>query len=170
MLIKTRKKAPVFPTLNIRTKIDKIGEEFFGPSSSIFVGRFGYPNIFVGPFASIEYSKEQDDPGQWFGKSYQEIIELRSLLLRSKHRQNIKSRTRFINETQELSLAARPADVELTFEKKPVYRITFSNIIQPMGPSASLKEMRLAENPKIDTKVEKIVGDELKAGDASYML
>jgi hypothetical protein len=170
MLIKTRKKATAFPALNIRTKIDKIGEEFFGPSSSIFVGRFDYPNVFVGPLASIEYSKEQDDPRQWFGKSYQEIIELRSLLLRSKHRQNIKSRTRFINETQELSLAARPADVELTFEKKPVYRITFSNIIQPMGPSASLKEMRLAENPKIDSKVEKIVGDELKAGDASYML
>ena len=170
MLIKTRKKAPIFPTLTIKTKIDKIGEEFFGPSSSIFVGRFGYPNVFVGPLASIEYSKEQDDPSKWFGKSYQEIVDLRSLLLRSKHKQNIKDKTRFIDETRELSLAKKPADIELTFEKKPIYRITFSSIVQPMGPSASLKEMRLAENPKISSNVEKIVGDELKASDASYLL
>jgi len=107
--------------------------------------------------ASIEYSKEQDDPSKWFGKSYQEIVDLRSLLLRSKHKQNIKDKTRFIDETRELSLAKKPADIELTFEKKPIYRITFSSIVQPMGPSASLKEMRLAENPKISSNVEKIV-------------
>ena len=170
MIIKTRGKAPIFPTLNIKTKIDKIGEEFFGPSSSIFVGRFGYPNVFIGPLASIEYSKEQDDPSKWFGKSYQEIVDFRSLLLRSKHKQNIKDRTRFVAETQELSLSAKPVDVELTFEKKPIYRITFSNIVQPMGPSVSLKEMRLTENPNIAAKTEKIIGDELRASDASYLL
>ncbi len=170
MLIKTRRTPPKFPSLSIKTKIDKIGENFFGPSSSIFVGRFGYPNVFLGPLGSIEYSSEQDNPGKWFGKGYEEIIELRSLLLRSKHRQNIKSKERFISENQELVLAKRPTDIELTFTKKPVYSMTFSNITQPMGPTASLKDMRLAGNPKITAKVEKVVSDEMKAGEAAYIL
>ena len=78
MLIKTRKIAPVFPSLEIKTKIEGISENFFGPSSSIFVGRIGYPNVFVGPMGSIDYSAEQDNPSEWFGKSYQDIIDIRS--------------------------------------------------------------------------------------------
>lgn len=169
-MIKTRKKAPVFPSLNIRTRIDKMGENFFGPSSTIFVGRFGYPNVFVGPMASIEYSVEQDDPSKWFGKGYDEIIQLRSLLLRSKYRQNIKSRERFVEENKEIAMANSPTDVELTFVKKPVYSMTFSNFVNPMGPSGTLKDMRLAENPKIPNSVERIVNDELRANEMAYLL
>ncbi|MFH0832904.1 MAG: hypothetical protein V1900_04245 [Candidatus Aenigmatarchaeota archaeon] len=169
MFISTRKKA-AFPSLNIKTKIDLIGESFFGPSSSIFVGHFGYPDVFVGPMASIEYSSEQDDPSKWFGKSYDEIIQLRSLLLRSKYKQNIKSTERFIGENREIVLAKKPTDVELTFVKKPSYSMTFSNFVNPVGPSAALKEMRLAENPKIPNAVEKIVNDDIKAGNAACLL
>lgn len=170
MMIKTRKRAPVFPSMKIRTKIDHIGESFFGPSSSIFVGHAFYPNVFVGPMGSIEYTKEQDNPGKWFGKTYDEIIELRSLLIRSKKKQNVKSTTKFIDENKELVLAKTPTDIELTFDKKPVYNVAFSNIIQPMGPSAALKDMKLASNPRIPAKTDKIVNDELKAAEASYML
>jgi hypothetical protein len=151
---------------------ESIGKEFFGPSTSIFVGHNFYPNVYVGPLAAIENENLEtiDSPQAWFGKPYSNIIEFRSLLLRSKYRQNIFSKSSFIEKTQELALAEKPTDVELEFRKKPIYRMELSDIVQPMGPSATLQRFRITENPKIPRAVEKITSDEVKAVEASFML
>ncbi len=162
---------PLLARIKIAPKIEqKISENFFGPSPSIFVGHFGYPQVNIGPLAAIESRENLDDPASWYGMGYSEIIELRSLLLRSKVRQHVKSKNKFIEENRELALAVRPTDVELTFRKKPVYRINFSDVVQPMGPTALLERMKITENPKIPRRIEYIVNDELKASDASYQL
>jgi len=58
----------------------------------------------------------------------------------------------------------------MRFRKKPVYRMSFSDMYQPMGPSAPLEKMRIAENPKIPGKLERIVRDEIKANEAGILL
>ncbi len=162
---------PLYKKINIAPRFQKtVSKDFFGPSMNVFVGRFGYPRVSMGPLTAIELKDGLDSPGSWFGMDYGDIIELQSLLLRSKLKQDIRSRTRFIEENQELALASKPTDVEMSFSKKPVYSMSFSDIHRPMGPSASLEKMRITENPDISQRVEKIVRDEIKANEAGVML
>lgn len=164
------KNCPLIAKFRVEPKIQNVKKDFFGPSVNVFVGRMGYPRVSIGPLAAIEMKTRLDQPGSWFGMDYSDIIELQSLLLRSKYRQSVHGRSRFIEETQELALASLPTDVEITFKKTPEYRMSFSDMYQPMGPSGSMEKMRITENPKISQKVEKIVRDEIKANEAGVML
>ncbi len=144
-------------------------KEFFGPSYNVFVGRVGYPNVSLGPMASIEKGLIVDDPSKWFGLPYEQIIEMRYLLIRSRSKVNIKQDSRFIQENQLITLS-KPIDIEMVFKKQPVYKWEFSDTLAPNGPIADIETMRLAENPKIPFKLEKIVSDDLKATEASISI
>ncbi|MBL7206439.1 MAG: hypothetical protein ISS36_02470 [Candidatus Aenigmarchaeota archaeon] len=162
---------PLIPRFKMAPEIKKkISEDFFGPSYNLFVGRFGYPNVSLGPMAAIEERPNMDNPEKWLGLKYSEIIEIRSLLLRSRRQENVKSDSRYILEAQELALASKPTDIEVLFKNKPSYNVSFSDVTQPMGPSGTLKKLRIAENPKIPQKLEKIVSDDLKANEAANIL
>ena len=149
---------------------EKYGTDFFGPSVSVFVGRYGYPKVNVGPMVTFEPGHANDTPSSWMSLDYAQIVEMRSLLLRSKQPESIFARNRFVEENQELAMAQRPTDVELEFTKKPQYRMSFSSMVQPMGPTASIEKFRITENPYIPKKVDYIVNDELKAAEQSYKL
>jgi hypothetical protein len=164
---------PLYSRIRVIPKIkSSLGKEFFGPSASIFVGHNFYPNVYVGPLASLDQESLEiaDSPNEWFGKPYGEIIRMRSFMLRSKSRENVFSRSRFVEQNQELALAKKPTDVELGFRKIPKVSFEYSEIVQPMGPSASLERFIITENPKIPRKVDKIVNDELKAKEAGFLL
>jgi len=162
---------PLLPKFNIEKRMQgKVSKEFFGPSYSVFVGRYGYPRVNVGPMVAVEEKPGLDSPNQWLNKDYGDIVELRSLLLRSKQREGVRSRSRLVRESQELVLASRPTDVEMEFKKQPVYRVSFSDVVQPMGPSALLDRMKVTENVHVPRRVDKIVSDELKASEQSYEL
>lgn len=163
-------KCPLLDKVRMEQKIGEIPEKgFFGPSPSIFVGRIGYPNIMIGPMGDMGSSLEEN-PSTWFGKSYDEIIEKRSFVLRSKYKQNIFSRSRFVEENQLLAMSEKPTDVEMDFKGRPVYRMSFSDIVQPIGPSVSVKGVRIVENVKVPRIVEKVVMDEMKANDSAFTL
>jgi hypothetical protein len=153
---------PLLAKFNVKLKLN-IGKEFFGPSTSVFVGHSNYPNVFVGPIGAIENENVVDNPSKWFGMDYSKIIEMRSLTIRSKSIQNVKSKGRFVEENQLLAMSRKPTDVDLKFLSKPNFKISFSDITQPMGASAPIENMKVVENPKIPHKVEKVVNDELKA-------
>ncbi|MFH0836862.1 MAG: hypothetical protein V1870_01915 [Candidatus Aenigmatarchaeota archaeon] len=143
-----------------------LGQEFFGPSYNIFVGKAGYPNVSIGPMASVEKNIILDDPSKWFGLPYEKIIETRFLLIRSRQTAHVKNNSRFIEDNQLISMSD-PIDLELMFKKKPNYNFEFSSITAPMGPTADIEKLRIAENPKISHKLDKIVNDDLNAQEAS---
>lgn len=118
----------------------------------------------------LEAREGIDNPATWLGKDYAQIIELRSYLLRSKKLENIHSRSRFVQDVQELALAKQPADVELHFSRKPLFSFSLSDSHQPMGPSGQLRELKVAGNISIKPQVERVVRDELKAGDQAFLL
>lgn len=161
---------PLLPRFNIEHKIPRDRKEFFGPAYSVFVGRLGYPNVNVGPLVAIEDKPGIDSPASWYGQGYSAVIELRSSLLRSKQSESIFSKSRFVRDSQEIALASRPTDVEMLFKGRPFFRASFSDVTQPMGPSVSLQDMRLAENPRIPQAIEKLVSDELKAKEAGAIM
>jgi hypothetical protein len=111
-----------------------------------------------------------DNPAEWYGFDFDKIIEFRANLVRSKKKEYIKPRSKFVESLQELVLSAKPLWIETKFKKVPKYVLSFSPISQPMGPTGILEKFRITENPKIPRKVEKIVFDDLKAEEQVFEL
>jgi hypothetical protein len=140
-------------------------ETVFGASPpAIFIGSFGYPKITAGPLVPplTEGTEIMDMPELWVDRSLQEIIGYRASLIRGKSRVGVTSASnpdRTIAQMQELVMASVPTDVEAVFERKPNLAVTFSTRAPPSGPSAVLKRMSLAENPRVERVVDKVVYD-----------
>lgn len=164
---------PLLQKISIQNSVQqRLSEEMYGPSQSIFVGWHNYPNVFVGPMTSLDQEKTMmlDNPGLWYGKDFNEIIEMRSLLVRSKHGHGVSDRSNFLEDVQDIALSVRPVDVETRFERKPYMSLSFSPISQPVGPSGILKDLKVTSSPKIPKRVYSVVYDDLKASEAVYNL
>jgi hypothetical protein len=135
---------------------------------SVFIGRLGYPNVYVGPLVPPihEDTSMFDLPEQWFGKSIDEIVGFRSLLVRGKHRVNVhefEQAGKIVEQTRELALADSSVDLELNLTKKPRGNIFMDDDIQPFGPSAPIRDLSVG-NSRFDHHVEKAYYDtDLKA-------
>jgi len=141
-----------------------MSEDIAGMSPpSVFIGRIGYPNVYAGPLVPPvhEDTSIYDLPEHWFGKSMDEIVGFRSLLVRGKHRVNV---TRFmdagkiLDETRELALADSSVDMELNLTKKPRGSIYLDDDVQPFGPSAPIRDLHVG-NSRYDDKIEKAYYD-----------
>lgn len=150
----------------------------FGASPpAVFVGQWGYPRVLVGPMvppARGEEAKNFDDPSGWYGKDIREIIGLRSALVRSNFRENVRAVRRsgkLLDLTQEIAMSARPVDVEVRLGKLPSLRLRYDGTLSPMGPSAPIVDAKLAENPSVSQDVERVVSDcDVFAADALWAL
>jgi hypothetical protein len=147
-------------------------EEVAGASPpSVFVGRIGYPYVYAGPLVPPirEDTSLYDLPEFWFGKSIDDIVGFRSLLIRGKYRvhvQKFEVAGKIIEKTRELALAVNPVDVELMLKKKPRGFILLDDEVQPFGPSAPIENM-LVGNARWDHQIEKAYYDtDLKAAEA----
>ncbi len=161
------KTCPILEKMRIQLPMqEKVGTSVFGPSPpSVFVGRFGYPDVSWGPTVGLE-GGPIDDPSQWYGLGFNEIIKYRSSLVRGKKKQNVREGSRLLEKAQEVVLSVKPVDVEVNFANRPVFRMSFSPVTQPMGPSAMLNDFRVCENPAIPKKIDEVVNEKLKAVEA----
>jgi len=130
---------------------------------SVFIGRIGYPNVYAGPLVPPVHEDTSlfDLPERWFGKSIDEIVGFRSLLIRGKHRVNVhefSGADKIIDQTRELALAEDSVDVELNLTKKPRGSIYMDDYVQPFGPSAPIRELKVG-NARFDHHVEKAYYD-----------
>jgi DNA repair protein NreA len=158
-------------------KLGKIDKDLFGPTPpSAFVGRFGYPEVLAGPLVSPagEEVSLSDTPDKWLYLSREEIIGFRSNLVRSNFKLNVKDARdpgRLLKETQELAMAALPVDVEVKFLKPPRRAIQFDGILTPMGPSGTVTDIEIVENPQVPKKVDALADDrDIKATEAAILL
>jgi hypothetical protein len=137
----------------------------------VFVGRIGYPYVYAGPLVPPvhEDTSHYDQPELWFGKSIDEIVGFRSLLVRGKHRVHVKKfeeSGKLMDQTIDLALSVNPVDVDLNLKKKPSAAFILDNQIQPFGPSAQLIKMQIS-NSKWDHHIQKVYfDDDLKASEA----
>lgn len=130
---------------------------------SVFIGRIGYPHVYVGPLVPPvhEDTSLYDLPEQWFGKSIDEIVGFRSLLVRGKHRVHVQEFTqagKIMDKTVELALADDSVGMELNLSKKPRGSIFLSDDVQPFGPSAPIRDLHVG-NARFDHRVEKAYYD-----------
>jgi hypothetical protein len=137
----------------------------------VFVGRIGYPYVYAGPMVPPvhEDTSLYDLPELWFGKSIDEIVGFRSMLIRGKHRVHVRrfeQAGKIMDMTRELALAVNPVDVELALAKPPRRNLILDDEVQPFGPSALMRDLKVG-SARWDHKIEKAYYDtDLKAADA----
>lgn len=139
----------------------------------IFVGRMGYPKVYVGPLIPPQHGDTSllDTPELWLEKkiSIEDLVSFRFQLVRGKHLvdvHSVENAGKIIDVTRELALCTHSAEVEARFEKKPAGRIALDDEVQPFGPSAPLKSLDVG-TMRVDARIDKAYQDEdLKARDA----
>jgi hypothetical protein len=137
----------------------------------VFVGRFGYPKVSLGPMVPPEYGDTSilDTPEDWLGRPIDQIVDYRFSLVRGNARAKVTDAVdpgRFLSSLQELTMSSRPVDSELKLTKAPRKVLTLSEETQPFGPSARLSTFKLG-NISADRRIEGAHYDgDLKAVDA----
>ncbi len=152
-------------------KVKSVKENFNSSLPSVFVGTYSYPNVnigIVGPPIVDKNSWTMDSPDYWYKKRYeiQSILETRYQLINSKKPGNIKPAKldkKFLDVVQEVALAKRPVTSEIILSKRPKIVVSLDTRMAPIGSSAKLKKIVITENTKISSKIEYVVGDDLKA-------
>jgi len=171
-----RSNCPVLKRILLQKEFKpKISQEIFGSSPpSVIVGEWNYPKINVGLLLPGEQGDTAiyDAPQEWFRKKYsiEDVFRLRLNLFNAKKAALVDDALnpdRQLQAVQETAASSATTDAEVVFEKKPFFALHFDPHNAPFGPSGIAKKIQLAENPKIDRKVEYVISDvDLKAGEA----
>lgn len=169
-----KSRCPVLVKFHSRDKVKSLIDSVrIGGSSppSVFVGRFGYPKVAIGPMIPPIMGDTSliDTPELWLDRSIDDIVDFRSMLIRGKYNVDVfdvENPAKIVQYTRELALAKNSVFSEAVFEKKPYGNIQFYDESQPHGPSAPLRRFDIT-NPKYEHHVEKAFYDtDLKAKDA----
>ncbi len=169
---------PIYAKSQAMFKVEKMLDksDFSSSSPAPFVGHYGYPNVNVGilsPARLDEKAELYDAPQYWAEHNFKipKIVDLRSSLINSRFKIEIKKQNKFLDISQEVGMASKPVDVEISVDEKPRFRIKVDSYNAPMGPNAKLKNAKITSNPKISNYVEKVVDDiDLKARNAILYL
>ncbi|MBR9679300.1 MAG: hypothetical protein GON13_03460 [Nanoarchaeota archaeon] len=145
---------------NVELKKDFLSET----PPSIFVGRFNYPNVNIGVLSPPEETKNVeyfDNHYAWFKerKSLNEIAGLRAQLINSRIRGSVKKQNKIIETFQEITLGKKSVDLEIHLKKQPKPIMNTFTTSTMIGPHAELEKVRLAENVKVDKRIEKAYYD-----------
>jgi len=145
-------------------KLKITSNSIFGPSPpSIFVGKFGYPNVYAGPLVSEDRSMIFSSTRELYGKNLENIISLTSVLLRTSKRVNVrKIENKIVEKSQEIAMSERTIDTEIWVEKS-YYLPHVDEFFHPTGPRIVPRRIDVVDNPAIPKKVDMIVEEKLKA-------
>ncbi len=147
----------------------RIPKNVFGRSpSSVFIGKYNYPDVFAGPMVGIsENVSIADSPAAWYGQAIEKIIEHRLSLARGEKINKVKSTSsRMSLDLRDTALSTKDIDIEVRFEKEPFQKIEFSAFMAPMGASGKMERFSLADNPRIPRKIDNLVEERIKVNEA----
>ncbi len=124
----------------------------------VFVGRFGYPKVFVGPMVPPVSGDTEilDTPEWWMGKGFDEIVDYRYSLLRGYSKANVEDArkgTKLVDTLQEVAMMTKPVDTELVLSRPARKVLDMREDSQPFGPIAPLESFQTG-NSSIDRRIE----------------
>jgi hypothetical protein len=169
----TRVEINAFLQRKLKEFLPKIKSKEISGSSppEVFVGRVGYPKVFVGPMVSpLENSEDLLYTENWFGRSLEEIFAMRFQAVRGKTIAKVKDlNNKNVQKLQEALLSRKSVEVEVKFKNVPKgFRISLDH--QPFGPSAFIEDFKLYPS-STDFKLEKVFYDfDFKASEAIFWL
>ena len=131
---------------------------------SVFVGRYGYPKVKVGPMVPPLHGDTTilDKPEMWLGKSIEEIVNYRLSLVRGVSNIDIHSTSgKYVESLQELAMSSKSVESEATFEKTPIADtgMALDTDSGPFGPIAPLKTFKTSSSLSVDHRLEDVFYD-----------
>ncbi|MCI4360620.1 MAG: hypothetical protein L3J91_02870, partial [Thermoplasmata archaeon] len=141
----------------------------------LFVGRFGYPKVSVGPLVSPVHGDTLllDTPEDWVGRSVAEVVGFRTMLVRGTQRVRVtdaEAPIRLVEDIQTLAMSRESVEVEATFKRPPRGHLSLSDELPPYGPSAPIEKVRL-DVRKVDHRLDRLASDtDANAGVAVHEL
>ena len=169
----TRVEINAFLQEKLREFLPKIKSKKIAGSSppEVFVGRVGYPKVFVGPMVSpLENSEDLLYTENWFGKSLEEIFAMRFQAVRGKTTAKVFDlNNKNVQKLQEALLSRKSVEAEVKFKNIPKgFRVSLDH--QPFGPSAFIEDFKLYPS-STDFKLEKVFYDfDFRANEAIFWL
>ncbi len=153
--------------------------EFSGSSPpEVFVGKWGYPNVYVGILSPEEHgdTKIMSSAEEWHAKKLEipQILNLRNKLIYGRTTSNIKKAVfggKFLSVMQEIAMTHKSVSTEFKL-KKPVKRHDERENRAPLIANAGeVESARLQENTHINKKIDYLVNDrDAKSVDAMLEL
>lgn len=130
---------------------------------ALFVGRFGYPKVSVGPLLSPEHGSTElfDTPEEWVGRSVAEVVSFRTGLVRGTTPIRVTDAERpipILEELQLLGIAGETVDSEVRFRRPPRGHLSLSDSTPPFGPSAPIETIRL-DVRRVDPHLDRLTSD-----------
>lgn len=165
------KKCPILESRKIlkTVRVDSSLEAYTPPS--LLVGWSGYPRVSVSPLITLTDPRVSDNPPLWAEKyGIEDILDIRLHMGGASRRLDVKESDSFLLSLQELAMSRREVPTDVEFQRPPRTTVSFSSLFPPMGFRGELKSIELAENPRVDRRVEKLYYDEVKAQDAVIYL
>src|SRR3989338_6945438 len=159
-------------------KVRKI-TNFSGSSPpEVFVGKWNYPNVYVGILSPEEYgnTKIMSSAEEWHAKrlGIRDVIGLRNKLIYGRAQNNVRkvlNGSRFMSVLQEVAMTSKSVASEFVL-KKPISRNDEKeNRVPLISNAAPIESVKLQENPKIEKKVDYLVNDiDVKSKEALFEL
>jgi DNA repair protein NreA len=159
--------------------ISKISKFDSNSPPSVFIGsKLKYPLVNVGILSPLEKDENAwvyDNAPYWAEKDFsiKEVIDLRDNLLNSRFQSNVQDsrlNKKFVQIAQEVAVASRPVDVAIELRNQVNVGRKKDRVLTPHGMRASLKTAKITGNVKVDRKVDKVINDEIKAGEGITFL
>lgn len=141
-----------------------------GSPTDIFIGRFGYPKVYIGPLIvpnEIDVSAISRSD-LWKNFSLEDVMNLRYKTVRGIYKTDIKAveKGKIEEIVRDLALSEKPAYSSLDLSKKITPNLSIDIIEHVSGPTAEFKGIEI-DNTHYDAKIEKAYADtDLKATDA----
>jgi len=134
-------------------------QDFHGASPpSVFIGSHNYPKVNTGILSPQHpgSSKLLDSPDKWYSENYsiEKVASLRTSLVNSKKKLKVKETDSFLNNTQEIAMARKPVDIEVSLQKKPGSNVSGGRV-KPVSASGDIDKFVLGENPTVEKQLEK---------------
>jgi hypothetical protein len=132
----------------------------------VLVGSKTWPVVRLGPLIPPVSSSEAErygNPVLLYGKPIDEIIKIRSQLVRSVFALGVKQARKpnpLLELTRELAMSSCPVDTEARFKKAPKPRLKFDGILAPSGPSGRVVELKVVGNLSVPKRVDQLVADQ----------
>jgi len=130
---------------------------------AVFVGRFGYPKVSVGPLLSPEHGSTElfDTPEEWVGRSVSEVVSFRTGLVRGTTPIRVTDAERpipILEDLQLLGIAGETVESEAHFRRPPRGHLALSDTAPPFGPTAPIERIRL-DVRRVDPHLDRLTSD-----------
>ncbi len=142
--------------------------------TDLFIGRFGWPNVTIGPLVPNAFGDTaiMSAPEMWRKLTIPKIFEMRLSLVRGMHKTSVFSveKGRVEQMVRDLALSDKPATSQIEFSRSLGTPRKLDDDISPFGPSGFLKSFEV-ENTRAERHLQMAYSDtDMLASDAIFEL